>query len=108
MTMLNVLSLLVDQGTLERKDVAALEKEAGGSSGAALEAVLERRGVTPERVLKARGEYYQLPVRPLEEGTVAFDILRYVPEESARHYRLAPLRIVDGALQGRGTHPQHI
>ena len=37
-----------------------------------------------------------VPVRTLGDGKVAYDVLRYIPEESAEHYRLAPLAVARG------------
>jgi hypothetical protein len=42
------------------------------------------------------------------ERSVPFDILRFVPEESARHYRFAPLGVVDGALEVGITDPDNL
>jgi type IV pilus assembly protein PilB len=38
-------------------------------------------------------------VRTLGDSLVPYEILRYIPEESATHYRLAPLGIADGVLE---------
>ncbi len=43
---------------------------------------------------------FQVPTRTLDEQQkVAYDVLRYVPEESAEHYKIAPLAVVDGVLE---------
>src|SRR3989344_5230130 len=98
---MNLLSFLTSQGVIDQKLAAAAERDAGGPDAppAALEKALGGHGITPETTLKAKSEYYQLPARELGEDTVPFDVLPYVPEESARHYRLAPLALRDGALE---------
>jgi type IV pilus assembly protein PilB len=40
-----------------------------------------------------------IPVREVGETKIAYDVLRYVPEESAAHYRLVPLGLVEGVLE---------
>jgi type IV pilus assembly protein PilB len=40
-----------------------------------------------------------VPVRSLGDSKIPYEILRYVPQESAEHYHLAPLGIVEGALE---------
>lgn len=41
----------------------------------------------------------EVPVREIGETKVAYDILKYVPEESAAHYRLVPLGVTEGVLE---------
>ena len=40
-----------------------------------------------------------VPTRSLGDTKIPYDVLRFVPEESAEHYRFAPLAIVDNALE---------
>ena len=47
----------------------------------------------------AANELYALPVKELPEEKISFDILRYVPEESARHYEFVPIGLSDGVLE---------
>jgi hypothetical protein len=42
------------------------------------------------------------------EKNVPFDVLRFVPEESARYYRFAPLGVADGALEVGVTDPDNL
>ncbi len=39
------------------------------------------------------------PMRELGDTKIPYEILRYIPQESAEHYRIAPLGIVEGALE---------
>lgn len=48
------------------------------------------------------------PTRVLGDTKVPFEILRYIPEESALHYRLAPLGLSDGILEVGMTDPDDI
>ncbi len=41
----------------------------------------------------------EVPVRELGDTKVPYEVLRYVPEESAEHYRIAPLSITDNVLE---------
>ena len=76
-----------------------------GAAGATPEGVLQKNGITLEQILKVKGDYYNIPTREIGQGSVPFDVLRYVPEESARHYRLAPIGVADGALEVGITDP---
>src|SRR4051812_7407707 len=95
---MDLLHVLSDAGIVDKGALPEIEVELK-KPGAMLEAVLQKSGVALKDILKAKGDYYGLPTRDVGEKAVPFDILRYVPEESARHYRLAPLGIIDGALE---------
>jgi type IV pilus assembly protein PilB len=41
----------------------------------------------------------EIPVREIGETKIAYDILKFVPEESAAHYRLVPLGVAEGVLE---------
>ena len=104
---MNLLQVLSDSGVVDKNAVPELEAELG-KPGATAEAVLQKNGVALKDILKAKGEYYGLPTREMGGRAVPFEILRYVPEESARHYRLAPLGIVDGVLEVGITDPDNL
>ncbi len=105
---MDVLSLLSDKGLVPQGALAAIKEEV--SSGAkTVERALLDRGVSAGDILAARGEYYQVPTRILEEkAAVPYEVLRYIPEESARHYRFAPLAVEDGVLEVGTTDPDNL
>jgi type IV pilus assembly protein PilB len=104
---MNLLQLLSDSGVVDKNTLPELEAEIA-KPGATVEQVLQKNGVSLVNILKAKGDYYGIPTRALGESAVPFEILRYVPEESARHYRLAPLGLADGALEIGVTDPDNL
>ena len=40
-----------------------------------------------------------VPVRSIGDTKVAYEVLKYIPEESASHYGLVPLGVVEGVLE---------
>ncbi len=46
--------------------------------------------------------------RSIGEIRIPYDVLRYVPEESATHYRLVPLGVVEGVLEVGMVDPEDI
>ncbi|MCR4325438.1 MAG: GspE/PulE family protein [Patescibacteria group bacterium] len=40
-----------------------------------------------------------VPIRDLGDSKIPYDVLRLIPEESAIHYRIAPLSIAEGVLE---------
>ncbi|QQG38219.1 MAG: type II/IV secretion system protein [Candidatus Kaiserbacteria bacterium] len=49
-----------------------------------------------------------VPRRELGDSKIPYDVLRYIPEESATHYRLAPLGVVDDVLEVGMVDPDDI
>src|SRR3989344_618320 len=49
-----------------------------------------------------------VPARALGDSKVPYEVLRYIPQESAEHYKLAPLGVVDGVLEVGMTDPDDI
>ncbi len=49
-----------------------------------------------------------VPIRALEEAKVPYDVLRYIPEESAEHYKIAPLGFVENVLEVGMVDPEDI
>jgi type IV pilus assembly protein PilB len=50
----------------------------------------------------------EVPSRSLGDTKVAYDVLRLIPEESADHYRIAPLALVDGVMEVGLVDPDNI
>jgi type IV pilus assembly protein PilB len=104
---MNLLSLLSDSGVLERGRIPELEAELAKPESKP-EELLQKAGVSLKDILKTKGEYYGVPTREVGDIAVPFDILRFIPEESARHYRLVPLGEADGALDVGITDPDNL
>lgn len=49
-----------------------------------------------------------IPVRTLGETKIPYDVLKYIPQESAEHYRLAPLGVVEEVLEVGMVDPDNI
>ncbi len=104
---MDLLKLLSDSGMVDQALVPELEAEAK-KGGAALETLLQKEGLQLKDILDTKGKYYNLPTRIVGDQSVPFDILRYVPEESARHYRLSPIGVADGVLEIGVTDPDNL
>ncbi len=101
-----ILDTFVEQGIIKQDTLPTLMKRI--QEGVPLEAALLELGIKKEEILRVRGVYYNLPVRDLEEKGVAFEILKYIPEDSATHYRFAPLGVMSGVLEVGVTDPENI
>jgi type IV pilus assembly protein PilB len=95
---MNILSILAQKNVIDSSLIAAIEEEVA-STGGSLEEILIRRGIGSDEILAAKGEYFSVPTRSLGESTVPYEVLKYIPEESALHYRFVPLQISEGVLE---------
>ena len=64
---------------------------------------------SPASTLPANGDVLiDVPTRALGEAKIPYDILKYIPQESAEHYKLAPLGVEDGVLEVGMVDPEDI
>ncbi len=103
MAILNTFAL---HGIIKTEDVPALARRI--DSGEPFSEVLLSVGVKKEDILRGRGTYYNLPVRDLKGIVVSFEVLKYIPEDSAAHYNFAPLSVANGVLEIGITDPENI
>lgn len=105
--MIDLISILASKGVLDERDAASLREESSQADHP-VEDVLAGHGVSAEDILAAKGEHWEMPTRSLVEGSVPFDVLEYIPEDSATHYQVVPLAFVDGALEVGVVDPDNI
>lgn len=94
---MSVLDILLQKKLISKADIGEIRKQI--SAGVLLDEALANKGVKPDDILAARGEFLNIPVRSLAGVNVPFEILEYIPEESALHYHFAPIGMVDGTLE---------
>jgi len=64
-----------------------------------LESALLAEGVPPGIVRSGFAEFFGVPVYLLSEGEqIEQQVLSYIQEDSARHYKVVPLKLEDGVL----------
>lgn len=105
---MNILSLLQEKGVIDESTAQTIAAEAQ-KSGDSVESVLLQQGVDPDVILNTLGEYYKLPTYKLGENEkIEPAALKYLPEDSARHYKLLPLAIKDGVIEIGTTDPDEL
>ncbi len=95
---MDIINVLVEKGLLPKDQAKDIKKEAV-ETGITPEQALLKHGVSPETILGAKGEYFDVPTRNMEGVDVPGKVLEYIPEESAKHYKFIPLAVVDGTLE---------
>jgi type IV pilus assembly protein PilB len=101
-----ILDILLKKNLISKDDVSSVKERT--SRGEALDQVLIERGVSVEDILAARGEFLNIAIRTVGEAQVPFEVLEYIPEESAAHYKFVPIGIKDGVLEVGIVDPDNI
>ena len=94
---MSVLDILAQKNLITKDDAREIRRQTG--AGIALEDALAAKGIKSADIIAARGEFLNIPVRALGDTAIPFDILEYIPEDSAAHYRFAPIGIAEGVLE---------
>lgn len=101
------LNTLVEKGLLSQGDLLIMEERAKVLGGD-LDAALLEHGISREDILAAKAAFAGIPLENLDGREVPFEVLRYVPEESAVYYRFVPIGQKDGALEVGIVDPDNI
>ncbi len=101
------LQKLVERGYIQEGDIQDIlsvsEKEEKF-----VDIILRERGVPGKAILEARSEYTGVPMRGVTNEKIPFEILKYIPEESATYYKLLPLNFINGILEVGMVDPDNI
>jgi type IV pilus assembly protein PilB len=104
---MSFVDFLVEKGIADESAVKKINDEMK-SSGASVDAVLDKMDLPKDQILQAKSEYLNVPIKDLSNTQVPYEILKYVPEESARHYEFVPINIVDNVLEIGIIDPENI
>lgn len=97
-TGMSFLERLADNGIIKKSDIEEIEalvRDKGGD----VEDILNARGIDEEKLLKLKSDYLKVPLKSVDPKKITFDILKYIPEESAGFYKFVPIGVKDGALE---------
>ena len=104
---MSILEILAKKNIIGAKDIGKI-KDKAKASNSSLEDVVVESGVKDDEILAAYGDYYKIPTRKLETKDISFSLLKYIPEESATHYRFVPIGLKDGVLEIGIVDPENI
>ncbi|MBI4155755.1 MAG: type II/IV secretion system protein [Candidatus Zambryskibacteria bacterium] len=104
---MDIIQILVKKGILGKSEAGKVIAETE-TENMTIEEALLKRGVSSSDILTAKGEYFDIPTKSLEEVDIGNNILDYIPEDSVLHYRFAPIAVSDGVLQIGMVNPDDI
>ncbi len=99
---------LVSKNLISEIDIKDILNKAN-KRGVDLATVLKEYGVPDEAILESKASRFNVPIKILDKNErIPFKILEYIPEESARNYKLVPLAFKDGVLEVGMTDPANL
>ncbi len=104
---MSIVDILLNRNVINEDTASAVMQDVS-ANGVDIETALKQKGVPEEEILTAKSDYLQIPKKSLDGVDVSFEILKNVPEESAKHYRFAPIGITDGILEIGIVDPENI
>lgn len=104
---MSFLSFLTDKRIISAEQLPFV-KEQIKTSDKTIDSILLESGMDTQRILELKGEYYGVPFKKIESKDIPYDILKFIPEESARHYKFVPLDFQDNVLEIGMLNPENI
>lgn len=95
---MSFLLYLAKRGLFREENIPEITSQSEKALGG-LDEVLSRGGLTSEQIRTLKSEYYGIEAIIFDGKKVAVEVLKYIPEESARHYQVAPIGVVDHVLE---------
>ena len=93
---IQLLEALASKRALDIRELNSILAEISKSD---IETVLLEKGLAIEDILSAKSELFGVPYKIIGDRPAPMDALRYVPEDTARHYNMVPIGIAEGVLE---------
>lgn len=103
----SILDTLVAKTILTLTEAGDIRKEAKEKK-IPIDDVLYQHGINETDVAEAKSELTGYPTKYLQGAQVAFEVLRDMPEESARYYGMVPVGKSEGMLEIGMLHPDNM
>ena len=97
---------LTQRGLITEGQLSEVLRVAEDKYEGSIEDALVAAGVSSDEILNAKSAYYNIPAKTPDPKKIGTDVLKYIPEDSARHYHFVPIGFEEGALLVGVTNPE--
>ena len=105
---MEILEQLIESGALTTEKSTEVQQSVQ-KDGISYEDALLKVSVPAETVRNLYAQHYGVEAMTFTEtDTIAQQVLAYIPEDSARHYRMVPVRVEDGVLLVAANDPDNL
>jgi len=105
---MSFLEELVKQKVINESQINEIKNIASAKFAGNIEEALLDGGVTEDKILEAKGSYFQIPIKKISPRGVSFDLFKYIPEDSAQYYNFVPIGLTEGILEVGIIDPENI
>ena len=105
---MSFLEELAKKGIINKSQIAEIKNRAKEENEGDVDEALRDMGIPEEKLLELKGEYLGLPVKKIDVEGMSFDVLKYISEDSAAHYRFVPIELKDGVLEVGVLDPENM
>jgi len=102
------LDYLLTQGIITElqynRIMAEVDKQYEGNWNKAILAT----GISEDSVTQAKAAFYKLPYQKIDSDKITQEVIRYIPEDAARHYKFVPIAFSEDVLSIGVTEPENI
>lgn len=99
---------LVQNGLIKEQQMPDIVRQANEKYNGSVDEALVAFGISETDLLARKSMFFQIPARTIDPKAISFDMLKYIPEDSAKHYRFVPIGIADGVLEVGVVDPENI
>ena len=106
--MSRLLQTLIERSILSEEGAQALEKEISSSAETEEEAILRKKILTEKSLFEIKSEITGFPLKTVDIEEVLLKALEFIPEESAKYYKMVPLKIEGNTLEVGMVFPEDL
>jgi len=105
---MSFLEELVKKGLITESQIVEIKNRANEKYKGDVDSVLAELGLKEDQILETKGVYFNIPTKKVNVKEISFNILKYIPEDSAKYYHFVPFALNDGVLEVGVTNPENI
>ncbi|HMO78915.1 MAG TPA: ATPase, T2SS/T4P/T4SS family [Candidatus Paceibacterota bacterium] len=87
---MSLADFVIEKGLLDEESLKRMISDMK-KTGDSFENILLKNDINLQKFLEIKSEYYKVPISNINPKDISFELLKYIPEESARHYKFAPI-----------------
>ncbi len=104
---MSFLEELSKKGVIDKSQIGEIKTRAEEKYEGNIDEALLEFDVPEDKILEAKGEYLQIPIKKVNVKEISFDILKYISQDSAAHYHFVPIELKDGVLAVGVMNPEN-
>jgi type IV pilus assembly protein PilB len=105
---MSFLEELSKKGVITKSQIVEIKNRAKQDHGGDIDSALIDAGIPEDKILELKGEYLGIPVKKIDIQGMTFEVLKYISEDSAMHYRIVPIELKDGVLEVGVMEPENM